>query len=130
MKELVWLYFSNYDTNEEFQEFIEPVKKEEVFEEEESIYIVLTEFTDFCGNKFIGFCSPQDTSGIDYIQPVIIYKDKQIPFFFDKKPTENQIKELEDFQGMFPNLFPIQYEAKIKSDGKNFKGIIENFMIP
>jgi hypothetical protein len=36
------------------------------------VHIAATEFLAACGSNFLGYCSPADPSGLDYVQPVIL----------------------------------------------------------
>ena len=65
-KNQVWEYLI-----EENIEYAQPSDKTEINDDSEICYIVLTEFILNNKKKYLGFCSPQDTSGIDYVQPVI-----------------------------------------------------------
>ena len=64
-------------------EFVSPADKEEVSENDIDGYIVLTQFILQDKTEHLGFCSPQDTSGLDYIQPVIITKNGHLPFYLN-----------------------------------------------
>ena len=72
----VWTHWIDDDV-----EFVAPVDLKSLTENIESGYIVLTEFVLANGSKWKGFCSPQDFSGIDYVQPVIFTKRGQVSFY-------------------------------------------------
>jgi hypothetical protein len=109
-------------------EFVSPVDKNEIFEMEQEGYIVRTQFRLADNSTYIGFCSPQDTSGIDYIQPVIVTGNGHLPFFLTKKESaiiEEKVKSV--LNKSTANIFPITYVAEVKCDGEFYKGLIESF---
>lgn len=109
-------------------EFIQNSNKTEVYENSENSYIVLTEFNLNNGQKYIGYCSPQDASGIDYIQPVIFTKKGQFAFYKDGNWSEKDKKEAFSFLGLnFTEIFPVKYETKVLCDGKFLIGKILDF---
>lgn len=51
------------------------------------------------GQKLMGFCSPQDPSGIDYTQPVILAEKGQVALWRDSGWTEeDKEKELQKLE--------------------------------
>ena len=118
-----WKYFMSYNI-----EFALPVDKEEISETESDNYIVLTEFILHDKTKYFGFSSPQDTSGLDYIQPVIITSSGHLPLYFDILENIN----LSDLTGKIINksidkIFPLSFITRIKCDKKYYEGRVENF---
>ena len=91
-------------------------------------FIVLTEFTINNGTKWIGFCSPQDPSGLDYIQPVITIDSGQI-FFYKDMPWTEQEKEIELLKlgYSYSEIFPISFRTKVKCDNQDFASEILDF---
>ncbi len=113
---------------EEKKEFIKPSDKKEVFDGLPESHIVLTYFKLKNKTKFTGFCSPQDPSGMDYIQPTIITKEGQINFFqkneFSLYEKSSLLKKL---QFKVEEVFPIEYTTQIKSNGSFHKAMIFDF---
>ena len=72
----VWEHWTIKDT-----EYVRPSDKNQIIETDNVGHIVLTDFTLSNGIKMIGFCSPQDTSGLDYIQPTILTEKGQFKIF-------------------------------------------------
>ena len=71
-------------------------------------YVVLTKFTFPNGANAYGYSSPQDPSGLDYIQPTVIMAHGVWNVFTgDQKPDEPD-----------NTLFPLRYECLVKSDGR------------
>ena len=109
-------------------EYVRPSTKKEVFEESNIVYIVLTEFTAQNGKKYLGFCSPQDTSALDYIQPIIISENGQVEFWKNSGWTKDDKKVALTKLGITnKDLFPIHYRTKIKSNNEFYNGTIEDF---
>jgi hypothetical protein len=91
-------------------------------------HIVMTDFILRNGMKLIGFCSPQDASSIEYIQPVMLTDKGQISLFKDEGWTFSQkIKELQKLDLAWKNVFPLEYKTRIRCDGNYYEGIILDF---
>jgi hypothetical protein len=109
-------------------EYVKPDSKKEISEKDNVGYIVLTDFELSNKSKFIGFCSPQDTSGLDYIQPVLLTDKGQIVFYRDSEWTNDEkIKELQKIGHDTNDVFPVFYRTRIKCDGKFYNGILKDF---
>jgi hypothetical protein len=119
----VWEYWLENET-----EFVKATNKTEISELDSKRYIVLTDFELQNKLKYLGFCSPMDTSGLDYIQPVIISEKGQINFWMDFgwniKQKEIELAKLGLNQKM---AFPIIYKSRIAVDGLFYEGIITDF---
>lgn len=121
----VWKYLIIEDI-----EYVQKSDKMEISENSEENYIVLTEFELNNGKKYIGYCSPQDSSGIDYIQPVIFTENGQFAFYRDRQWSE--IEKMDFFSSLglnFTEIFPVKYKTKILCDGKFHCGSIVDFNI-
>ncbi len=109
-------------------EFIRPTTMKEIAEDSNSGHIVLTDFIFNNGQEFIGFCASQDTSGLDYIQPVIIVENGQVEFWKDIDWTAEEKEEALNKLGLeWQEVFPIHYMTQVQCDGKYFSGTIIDF---
>jgi hypothetical protein len=109
-------------------EYVKPCDHPEIFENSDIGHIVLTVFTLHNMTKYFGFCSPQDLSGLDYIQPTIFTDKGQVTFWKDNGWTkEEKDKEMKKLGHEKDEVFPIDYTTKIKCDGEFYKGKIKNF---
>jgi hypothetical protein len=120
----VWKYFMVENI-----EYIQKTNRTEIFENSEDSYIVLTEFHFKNGKKYNGYCSPQDTSGIDYIQPVVFTEKGQFTFYKEDWSEKEKTEALSFLELNFTEIFPVQYETKIMCDGKFYNGDITDFNI-
>ena len=113
---------------EEEIEYVRPTEKKEINEISNHDYLVSTDFVLDNGTKLTGFCTPQDRSGLDYIQPVIITDSNQVIFWKDEGWT-NKEKNIElDKLGLnWDEVFPIEYKTLIKCDNNYINGKIEDF---
>jgi hypothetical protein len=109
-------------------EYVKPSDLIELSETDIKGHIVITEFLLKCGEKLIGFCSPQDNSGIDYIQPVILTDKGQVNLYSDNEWTSSmKVQELKKIGLDWNEVFPIEYKARVKCDGNIYNGIIYDF---
>ena len=109
-------------------EFVTPSNLQEISESCKEGHIVLTEFKLNNGKKLYGFCSPQEPSGLDYIQPTIISEKGLINLWKENDWTieeENEILEI--FKIDRKSIFPIEYRTMIKCDGEFHYGKLNDF---
>ena len=109
-------------------EFARPTDKREISELGPDTYIVLTKFKLANGTELKGFCSPQDTSGLDYTQPVILTEKGQLRFWRDDDWTaQEQEKELKKIGLNRQEVFPVEFETMVMCDKEFYKGKIADF---
>ena len=96
-------------------EYAKPSDKTEISETDEVGFIVLTEFEFSNGDVYHGFCSPKDTSGLDYIQPVVLIDDLHLEFWSEINLTSIQkTAMLKKLRLNFEEIFPVTFTSKIK----------------
>lgn len=109
-------------------EYVIPTDQIEIIDDGMRGFIVLTEFIFNNKSSHWGFCSPQDPSGLDYIQPVIFSKHGQVEIYRECEWDQEEILEaIEKLGYSFQEIFPIQYTSKIPCEGKFYSGTIINF---
>ena len=109
-------------------EFVRPTHKTEISEGSDIGHIVLTEF--FLNNlsKYWGFCSPQDPSGLDYIQPVMFTDNGQVQFYKESDWTNEEIQiEMRKIGYDENDILPLMLRTLVKCDGSFFTMILDNF---
>jgi hypothetical protein len=62
-------------------EYVRPSNNLSLSETSVNGHIVLTTFLLNNKKSLFGFCSPQDPSGLDYIQPVVLTSNGQVHFY-------------------------------------------------
>jgi hypothetical protein len=108
-------------------EIVESANPEKISERDNDVYIILTEFETFDKSKYWGYSSPQDNSGLDYVQPVIIYRDNHIKLWFDKAPKKCELERQWNILGKTEEqIFPLKYKCVVDIDEEERKGIIYN----
>lgn len=123
IKNPVWEHW--YENN---IEFAKPTNKIELSDEDNKGYLVKSTFTLNNGKKLIGFCSPIDTSGIDYIQPVILTSNGHFNLYKDEDWSENEIqKEINKLGVSTKEIFPINLITEIKINREYYSCVIKNF---
>lgn len=119
----VWRHWTD-----ETVEYVQASDKNEIGDDNKENYIVLTNFVLNNGLQLVGFCSPQDPSGLDYIQPTVFTDNGQINFWSDNGwTTENKNEQLEKLKLRHESVFPIKYKTTIKCDGNFYEGTIDDF---
>jgi hypothetical protein len=86
------------------------------------VYIALTEYYLASGVKHLGYTSPADWSGLDYVQPVIIVGREHVRLWDD---TQGVIADAWRHLGPEkPDVFPITWRCVVPVDGDTAQGII------
>lgn len=109
-------------------EFVLPSEKDQISEIDTDDFIVLTEFILHDKTKHLGFSSPKDTSGLDYIQPVLVTSKGHLPLYFDKLDNV-QLQDLtkEILNKSAHEVFPLTFITRIKCDNEYFQAQVEYF---
>jgi hypothetical protein len=111
----VWQYHLDHDSR---NEYVEESELTELTESDFRAYIAATNFILHDGSQLLGFCSPQDSSGSDYVQPVIIADGRHIPLWSDQPSSVGIVAELRACLGKTESqIFPIRCECIIPVDG-------------
>jgi hypothetical protein len=112
------------------EEFVSVSNDKCISENSNHVYIVLTEFILNNRTRFTGFCSPQDPSGLDYIQPVLFTQNGQVNIYmdngWDNKAKQDALRKIELTKD---HVFPIEFETKIKCENRFYFGKILDFNI-
>jgi len=88
-------------------------------------YIARTRFVLHDGSERFGYCSPQDDSGLAYIQPAIIAANGHARFYYDDPPSHQEPEHLCELLGKSPSdVFPVTYECLVPFEGRCLKGEI------
>ena len=89
------------------REFVRETTLQEITDEPDRGYIAYTEFIFPDGTRANGYSSPQDPSGLDYIQPTIIMAHGHWNIYSGiNKPNRTNSA-----------LFPLKYKCLVKSGG-------------
>jgi hypothetical protein len=108
------------------QEWVRPRLVEGLLVDDGTTYITLTEFTLADGTRHLGYCSPCDPSGLDYIQPIIVTPQGQVRFWYDWQPDFEAINRCMEFLGKTKaEIFPVEYRSLVQCDGSFWHGTIE-----
>ncbi len=102
-----------------------PTDRLSLSESERETFIALTEFFLSNGMRHLGFSSPVDDSGLDYVQPVIVTPAGHVRFWFEDPPSEAKLAEQWQKLGVGPEeLFPVRYRCLVPVDGRKIEGTI------
>lgn len=97
----------------------------ELTETETGVFIARTQFVLNNGTQHIGFCSPTDDSGLDYLQPVILTECGPVFFWFDTPPSEESLHAQWHRLGSdHQTIFPVHFRCTVPVDGRYVTGTI------
>ncbi len=120
----VWLYRSTKEGD--VGAGVEAVELEAISEGSPDVFLVTTRFWLGDGSEWLGFCSPQDSSGLDYVQPVIVTSDGHVQLWFDQTPSRDEQEAWwRRLNKPKSAVFPIGFECLVPVDGKVIRGEIE-----
>ena len=89
-------------------------------------HIALTRFTCQGKTKVHGYCSPSDSSGLDYVQPVILAASGPIALWPLTALGSDQLQELSTaFAIAAAQLFPIQVDCLVPVDGEYYSATVD-----
>jgi hypothetical protein len=118
MKQPIWKYLGDGDE----AAYIKPMSAPRSFN---GVYIAKTQFILASGQTMFGYCSPAETSSIDYVRPVIIHRTRHIPFWRDGVgliPSQQIADEL----GLpLHAVFPVIYRSLVATEEGFWQDSIE-----
>jgi len=114
----VWRYSSG---DGDASAIVEPTEKAELSESESSVYVVSTTFILADGTSVPGVCSPQDASGLDYIQPVLFGVDGHVRLSTVRTDAQEVAQHL---RRRTAAVFPLQFRCNVPVDGVVLSGTI------
>ncbi len=120
----VWRYRS--PTSDDADAQVDTADGATVSENDSTVFLVATQFFLADGSEHVGFCSPQDLSGLDYIQPVIVTPRGQIRLWSEKPPSNHERNAwYSHFGKARAAVFPISFVCAVPVDGQTVRGVIE-----
>ncbi|WGL16675.1 hypothetical protein PVT68_18225 [Microbulbifer bruguierae] len=119
----VWEYYGDDDKTASVSPAHGAVLSEEIPEARcQQIYVALTEYTLANGDMHLGYCSPIDPCGLDYIQPVMLIEGVHIRLY------DEDIEGLpEDWTRLgikFSEVFPLSWRCCVPVDGETVHGTV------
>ena len=121
-EEPVWAY---YTTTDDESAMVDPSRKRQISQSDGTVHVARTRFVLADGTVHIGFCSPQEASGLDYLQPVITTSGAQVRLWFERVPSRAELDAQWKVLGRAPeDIFPIQFECDVPVDGVAVRGVV------
>lgn len=109
-------------------EYVMASEKTEVTEGSNTTHLVVTDFIFNNKTKHIGFCSPLEDGGLDQVQPVVVIPKGQVEFYKESDWTETEKNRALSKLGLkWDEVFPVLYQARVKSNRKLLSGVLKNF---
>ena len=90
------------------------------------VYVAATRYTAANGSEFFGFCSPTESSGLDYTQPVVLTPNGPMPLWAAGGLSSAQISALTKALGIDASeLFPIHMSCLVSVGGIYYSDVID-----
>ena len=83
----------------------------------EPVHIAVTRFTTACGDVYLGYCSPADSEGIDYTQPVLLTAKGPFPLWQGDGISQAQLAASSALAKDLGKFFPMQVECLVPVNG-------------
>ena len=116
----IWTYCGAADSHA----VVEPQPRAAISETDSSVFLAATDFLFADGTSAAGYCSPADSSGLDYLQPVVFGPAGPVPLWRpgigDAAPS--QIGR--DLGRTVGEVFPLAWRASVAVDGERRAGQI------
>lgn len=111
-------------------ESVSPTDLTALSESSLEVFVAATDFRLADGSCAVGVCSPQDASGLDYIQPVVFTPRGQVRFWHDLDPGDAVLaEEWSRLAKPSEAVFPVTFVCRIPCDGKKVGGTIREVMV-
>lgn len=118
----VWRYEGEIDE----VAVVRATDRRELKADEPAVFIAHTQFVLADGTQHVGFCSPCDDSGLDYLQPVIVTASGHVYFWFDEPPSRDSLRAQWRRLGARDEVFPIHFRCTVPVGGRYVTGIINS----
>ena len=112
--------------SESGEELVRPTALRELHEYSDGpVHIALTTFTLGDGQLRHGYCSPADSSGIDYTQPVIITSSGRVSLCQEVTAPRELLNHFALWLETDPaKMLPITVESRVPVDGSFYREIV------
>ncbi len=115
-----------YDGETDETAMVRATQRTELTAAEAETFIAKTQFALANGAQHVGFCSPTDDSGLDYLQPVIVTAAGPVFFYFEEPPSREFLAAQWSRLGApYDKIFPIHFRCVVPVDGQFVSGTIE-----
>jgi hypothetical protein len=92
-------------------------------EEESSVFLAATDFQLHDGTRHVGYCSPTDPSGLDYLQPFILVGMEHVALWHEEQPAETAAQMIAVRLGRnLDQVFPILWRCIVPVEGQLVSG--------
>lgn len=89
------------------------------------VHIAATAFVLANGQRREGYCSPEETSGLDYTQPVIVTAGGAIALWSERPVSEQQLTQYAEWLGVAPSeMFPVTVQSLVPVDGNYYRVMV------
>jgi hypothetical protein len=103
---------------------VEPQALSAVRGHDSTIWLGATDFEFADGTRSTGFCSPEDSSGLDYVQPVIFGPNGQVPLWRPGLGAAASSAIAQDLGKTVTQAFPLAWRCSVPVDGEMRNGTV------
>jgi hypothetical protein len=105
---------------------VEPTNRTTLADGDNEVYIAAAIFTLVDGSAHLGYCSPSDPSGLDYVQPVVVTSAGPVRFWFDRPVSlEELAQQWALLDRTEDQIFPVRWHSIVPVDGRRVEGVVE-----
>ena len=104
----------------------EEVGRSLLSEGDSGVFVVATTFRLADGSELMGLCSPADSSGLDYLQPILFAPGHQLPLWAEGEPSGVPPTAISERLGRrVSEVFPMVFTCHVPVDGRLVSGTID-----
>jgi hypothetical protein len=108
-----------YEGGSGSEALVAPSKRETLSQYDDEIFLAATEFALADATRHMGFCFPADDSSIDYLQPVIVGRNRHVAFWFEGPVSAEELARQWSAFGKEPKqIFPVAFRCLVPVDGR------------
>jgi hypothetical protein len=99
--------------------------RQELGDAERGLFIARTQFALANGAQHIGFCSPDEETSLDSLQPVILTSAGPVYFWFEDPPSAESLRaQWKRLGAEHEEIFPIHFRCTVPVHGHYITGVI------
>jgi hypothetical protein len=120
----IWRYWSETDDE---AAWVEATELTYLSEESDLTFLAATEFVLADGTRHLGYCSPVDWSGLDYVQPVLLTPHGVVRLWLASSPDQTLFeRQFAILRKPLSSIFPLVYRCIVPVSGHYRTGYVQD----